>query len=215
MQTAIQKPMIEIDGVTKLYGSRPVLQDASLTVMQGEIVTLLGANGAGKSTLLRIIATLLKPTKGSVKVGGWFVGQHDDKIRPHIGFLSHEAFVYGDVSAEINLTFFANLYKIENPKESVYSALKTVGLTASLNDPVRTFSRGMLQRLAIARSVLHNPDIWLLDEPYSGLDPTAVELLDELIAESNRTILLVTHNIPKGEAVADKVVRIEKGRIIT
>ncbi len=83
------------------------------------------------------------------------------------------------------------------------------------HDVHRTFSRGMLQRLAIARSVLHNPDIWLLDEPYSGLDPTAVELLDELIAESNRTILLVTHNIPKGEAVADKVVRIEKGRIIT
>lgn len=207
--------MIEIENVTKVFGSRPVLQNASLTVMKGEIVTLLGANGAGKSTLLRIIATLLKPSEGSVKVGGWIVGQHNDKIRPHIGFLSHEAFVYGDVSAEVNLTFFANLYKVEHPKQAVYNALKTVGLTASLNDPVRTFSRGMLQRLAIARSVLHNPDIWLLDEPYSGLDPTAVELLDQLVSETKRTILLVTHNIPKGESVADRVVRIEKGRIVT
>ncbi|HZD10572.1 MAG TPA: ABC transporter ATP-binding protein, partial [Candidatus Binatia bacterium] len=165
--------MIKIEGLVKNYGMLPVLRGANLHVSEGEFVTLVGANGAGKTTLLRIVATLLSPTAGSVSVGGWPLPQHAEKVRRHLGLVSHHALLYGDLTAAENLMFFARLYHLDNREERVANALRTVGLLARQRDAVRTFSRGMTQRLTLARATLHEPDVLLFDEPYTGLDQEA------------------------------------------
>ena len=183
--------MIEITGLVKQYGLNPVLRGVNLHVAAGEFVTLVGGNGAGKSTLLQIVATLLKPSGGTVQVGGWPLPKYADKVRPHIGLVSHQSLLYGDLTAAENLAFFARLYRLEDVNAKVDAALKMVGLWARQRDRVRTFSRGMMQRLTIARATLHNPDVLLLDEPYTGLDQDATVLLDDLLQrekENGRTI---------------------------
>ncbi len=209
--------MIEITGLTKTYGLMPVLRGVNLRVGTGEFVTLVGANGAGKSTLLRIVATLAKPSAGSVTIGGWPLPQQAHRVRKHIGLVSHNSLLYRDLSAEENLLFFARLYGVENRDETVTAALKRVGLAARRRDAVRTFSRGMTQRLTIARATLHQPDVLLLDEPYTGLDQDASKLLDELLLrekEFGRTILLITHNLLRGYGLSDRVAILNRGKIV-
>ncbi|MFZ0548847.1 MAG: ABC transporter ATP-binding protein [Candidatus Promineifilaceae bacterium] len=154
--------MIKIEGLVKTYGTNPVLRGLDLHVRAGEFVTLVGPNGAGKSTLLRIVATLLSPTAGSVTIGGWPIRSHARNIRHHIGLVSHHALLYGDLTAAENLAFYARLYRLDNQEERVSRALHAVGLAARRRDPVRSFSRGMLQRLTLARATLHEPDILCL-----------------------------------------------------
>ncbi len=193
-----------------------VLRGVNLHVEQGEFVTLVGANGAGKSTLLRIVATLAKPTDGTIKVGGWPLPERAEMVRPHIGLVSHQSLVYGDLSAEKNLTFFAKLYNLDNISERVTAALDRVGLKLRRRDPVRTFSRGMLQRLTIARATLHQPDILLLDEPYTGLDQDASALLDQLLQrerDEGRTILMITHDLLRGYRLCDRLAILARGKI--
>jgi heme exporter protein A len=208
--------MIKIEGLAKSYGHLPVLRGVDLHVRAGEFVTLVGANGAGKTTLLRIVATLLEPTAGKVSVGGWPLPRHAEKVRRHIGLVSHHALLYGDLSAAENLHFFARMYGLDRREERVEAALKQVGLAARQRDPVRTFSRGMTQRLTIARATLHEPDVLLFDEPYTGLDRDASALLDELLrtqAGQGRTILMITHDLVHGLNLADRVVILNRGRI--
>ena len=208
--------MIEIQGLIKKYGTLPVLRGVDLNVRQGEFVTLVGANGAGKTTLLRIVATLLGPTAGHVAVGGWPVPQFANRVRRHIGLVSHHALLYGDLTAAENLRFFARLYGLPDRDARVRGALKTVGLLARQRDPVRAFSRGMTQRLTIARATLHAPDVLLLDEPYTGLDQEATALLDNLLRREQargRTILMITHDLRHGFHLCDRIAVLSRGVI--
>jgi heme exporter protein A len=209
--------MIEIKGLVKNYGLNPVLRGVNLSVRQGEFVTLVGANGAGKTTLIRIVATLLSPTAGETLIGGWPLTTHADKVRQHIGLVSHQSMLYGDLTAAENLSFFARLYRLDNQAERIALALKEVGLTARQRDPVSTFSRGMVQRLTIARATLHQPDVLLLDEPYTGLDQDAAQLLDTLLRremERERTILMITHNLVHGLNMCHRSAILSRGKIV-
>jgi heme exporter protein A len=208
--------MIKLQGVVKKYGLNLVLRGVDLHVRPGEFVTLVGSNGAGKSTLLRIVATLLRANDGEVRVGGWSLPAHADKVRQHIGLVSHQPLLYGDLTAAENLHFFARLYRLPNGEAQVAAALKTVGLAARQRDPVRTFSRGMYQRLTIARATLHEPDVLLLDEPYTGLDREASALLDDLLrreSDSGRTILMITHDLVHGLNLCDRIAILNRGKI--
>ena len=208
--------MIKIEGLIKTYGTNPVLRGVDLDIRPGEFVTLVGPNGAGKSTLLRIVATLSSPTAGSVTIGGWPLNSHAGNVRRHIGLVSHESLLYGDLTAAENLSFYARLYQLDNREERVNQALRTVGLAARQRDPVRSFSRGMLQRLTLARATLHEPDILLFDEPYTGLDQDATYLLDSLLFEEvqkGRTILMITHDLARGLNLCHRIAILNRGKI--
>lgn len=208
--------MIQIKGLIKNYGTNPVLRGLDLQVGQGEFVTLVGPNGAGKSTLLRIVATLLSPTAGNVTIGGWPLNSHAANVRRHIGLVSHQPLLYGDLTAAENLEFYARLYQLSDREERVMQALRTVGLAARQRDPVRSFSRGMLQRLTLARATLHEPDVLLFDEPYTGLDQDATHLLDTLLLEEvhkGRTILMITHDLARGLNLCHRIAILNRGKI--
>ena len=208
--------MNSVNALTKTHGLMPVLRGVSFTVNEGECVGLVGANGAGKSTLLRIVATLQKASTGTVTVGGWPLPTHADKVRPYLGYISHKSLLYDDLSAEENLQLFAKLYAIDNQDAVIDAALKEVGLSMRRREPVKNFSRGMVQRLAIARATLHSPDVLLLDEPYTGLDQQAIALLDGLLQrekEQGRTILLVTHDLTHGLSLTDRILILHRGKI--
>ncbi len=208
--------MIVIRQLTKRYGLNIVLREIDLEVRAGDFLTLVGPNGAGKSTLLRIVATLLKPTTGDVTVGGWPLPHYADRVRQHIGLVSHHSLLYSDLSAEENLHFVARLYALPQPTVTVNAALQRVGLATRRRDPVRTFSRGMVQRLMIARATLHSPDVLLLDEPYTGLDQDASALLDDLLVQEHaagRTIVMITHDLGRGLNLCSRMVILSRGRI--
>ncbi len=208
--------MIQISALVKNYGLNPVLRGINLNLEAGDFVTLVGPNGAGKSTLMRIVATLLKPSAGTVQIGGWALPKYSDRVRRHIGLVSHQTMLYADMTAEENLTFYARLYNLDNQTERVAQALKHVGLSARQRDAVGTFSRGMMQRLTIARATLHEPDVLLMDEPYTGLDQDASSLLDELLqqeSENGRTILMITHDLVHGLNLCDRVAILSRGKI--
>ena len=208
--------MIRLNGVVKQYGLNPVLRGVDLNVEQGQFVTLVGPNGAGKSTLMGIVATLLQPTSGEVFVGGWRLPEQADRVRRHIGLVSHHSLLYRDLTAAENLSFFARLYRMEDADAHIADALHRVGLYARQRDPVGTFSRGMVQRLTIARATLHEPDVLLLDEPYTGLDQEASYLLDELLrgeTARGRTILMITHDLGHGLGLADRLAILYGGTI--
>jgi heme exporter protein A len=208
--------MIQIEGLTKSYGVNAVLRGVNLHVKPGEFVTLVGPNGAGKTTLLRIVASLLRPSSGDVRVGGWPLPQRADRVRRHIGLVSHFSLLYGDLTASENLAFFTRLYQLDNGEERVINALRNVGLAARQRDPVRSFSRGMVQRLTLARATLHEPDVLLFDEPYTGLDQEATQLLDELLrseAERGRTIFMITHDLTRGLNLCDRIAILSRGKI--
>lgn len=209
--------MIKIENLSKNYGLQPVLHDVSLQVPVGEFLMLVGGNGAGKSTLMRIVATLLPPTSGTVSVGGWPLPQHAARVRRHLGYVSHDSLLYDDLSALENLRFFAHLYGLAYTDEQITERLQQVGLRIRQRDPVRTFSRGMKQRLAIARATLHEPDVLLLDEPYTGLDQQAADLLDALLRqerEQGRTIFLITHDLLHGFNLCSQVAILNRGKIV-
>lgn len=213
--------MIEIDNLTKAFGYYPVLRGIDLTVERGQFIALLGPNGSGKSTLLRILSGLSKPSGGQVKIGGWRVPDEIAAVRRQLGIVSHLPLLYDTLTAEENLMFFAKLYDLpeDTRADRVAAMLDTVGLKVRARDIVRTFSRGMLQRLAIARALLHDPPILLLDEPYTGLDQNASALLDDLlrnvagIDSGDRTAVMTTHNLLKAHEHATHVVILSKGKV--
>ena len=172
---------IKADGLTKVFGQRRALDKVSFELPEGAFLSIFGPNGAGKTTLLRILSTLSRSTSGSAQVLGYDLKENPGDLRAFIGFISHKPLLYLDLSAEENLLLTARLYGVENPEQRVSELLATVELTARRHDIVRTFSRGMTQRLSIARALVHNPQMVFLDEPYSGLDPHAVRIFDELL----------------------------------
>ena len=185
-------------------------------VARGESVALLGPNGAGKTTLLRMVATLSQPDQGQIKVGGLSLASYAHVVRGMLGVVSHNPLLYDELTAEENLRFYARLYGITNTDARIRDALTQVRLDGRRRDPVRTFSRGMKQRLAIGRAILHQPRVLLLDEPHTGLDQDAAAMLDEVlksVSAGDRTMLMVTHDINRGLALADRVAILFRGTI--
>ncbi|MGD8244916.1 MAG: heme ABC exporter ATP-binding protein CcmA [Anaerolineae bacterium] len=209
--------VIEVQELTKSFGPRAALAGVDLSLDDGEFVTLVGPNGAGKTTLLRILATLSRPSSGVLRVAGLDASRHGEQIRRCIGFLSHRTLLYDDLSAEQNLRFYGQMYDLPQDSDRIEILLEQVGLRARRNDLVQTFSRGMKQRLAVARSVLHQPRVLLLDEPYTGLDPQAVEMLTTLLtklAGGGCAVLLTTHLLERGLALGERVMVLHKGRVV-
>ena len=193
------------------------LRGVNLAVPEGRFVTVVGPNGAGKTTLLRILATLSRPTMGVVKIGGRELPKGAAEVRKRIGLVSHQTLLYGDLSAQENLRFYGRMYDVLDLDARISQVLEQVGLAHRRRDPVRTFSRGMQQRLAIARAVLHRPSLMLLDEPYTGLDQDAAARLEEVmsaVGTEGRTVVMTTHDLERGLAVADCVVILAKGRVV-
>jgi heme exporter protein A len=201
---------IALEGLERRYGDRPALRGVTAQVGEGQTLVLFGANGAGKTTLLRVLATLLRPHGGSVSVLGASLPGESWKVRGRIGFLGHESLLYPDLTARENLVFHARLHGVAAAR--VDELLGVVGLERRASDPVRELSRGMVQRLAAARAVLHDPPVLLLDEPRAGLDPAAAEELEPLIGRaSGRTRVLVTHDVERGLREADVVLGLRDG----
>jgi len=209
--------MISTHNLSKRFGHRLALHGVDLQVRTGEIVALLGPNGAGKSTLLRVLATLAQPSFGAVEVADYRLPEQGAEARAYIGYIGHQPLLYDDLSAEQNLAFFARLYGIGKADPRIDQLLDQFGLTARRGEPVRNFSRGMQQRLAIARAVLHKPAVLLLDEPHSGLDREAVTILDKLLrahAKGGAAVLIATHDLNRVLGLAQRVEVLAAGRLI-
>lgn len=208
--------MVEIHSLVKTFGLLPVLRGVELDIAEGEFVTLLGPNGAGKTTLLRILATLSRPTLGRVRVAGHDLPARADAIRRRLGVVSHQPLLYGDLTAEENLRFYGRMYGLTNADRRIAAVLEQVGLAKRRRDLVRTFSRGMQQRLAIARAILHEPEVMLFDEPHTGLDQDASAMLDGVlrdVAAKGRTVLMTTHDLQRGLGLAERVAILSRGVI--
>jgi heme exporter protein A len=202
---------IELDGLVRRYGERTALAGVSVAVPQGATLVVFGPNGAGKSTLLRVLATLLRPHAGTVRVLGRALPDEGWAVRGRIGLLAHAPLLYRDLSGRENLTFHARLHGVA--LERAWELLERVGLSARADDKVHTYSRGMVQRLAVCRAVLHDPEVLLLDEPRANLDPAAAELVEPLIgASSGRTRIVTSHDPAGGLAEADVALGLRAGR---
>ena len=209
--------MIKIKGLSKSFGSFYALRDLSLEIHPGEYWMIVGPNGAGKTTLLKIIATLSQPTQGKISIHEVESDNNRIHIRKQIGFIGHQSFLYENLTAEENLQFYARMYRLENIAKRIADTLTQVGLAARKNDLVRTFSRGMQQRLSIGRALLANPTIILLDEPFSGLDQNAIENFVELftsLISPDRMIIMTTHDLNLGLQLATHFAVITRGKLV-
>jgi heme exporter protein A len=215
-QPGATPPAIEVRRLIKSFGHQTALRGVDLKVAEGEFLTLFGPNGAGKTTLIRCVSSLTRPSAGTVWLRGQDLSKSATSLRRHIGLISHNPLLYGDLTAEENLEFFARMYDLDNAGARIDAALQQVGLLARRRDPVRDYSRGMVQRLAIARAILHDPSIMLLDEPYTGLDLQAADMLRSVLqdlAASNRTVILTTHNLEQGLEMCDRAAILHRGKV--
>jgi ABC-2 type transport system ATP-binding protein len=209
--------VIEVRDVTRRFGSFTALSHASFVVRGGEIVALLGPNGAGKTTASRIIAGILAPTEGDAIVDGLSVREHADRVRARIGLVTDSPSLYERMTLRAYLTYFARLYDVASPAPRVAELVELMGLTASLDRKLAAFSRGMKQKAAIARALIHEPPVLLLDEPATALDPEMTQTLRELIVSlraQHRAILLCTHDLDEAQRISDRVVIVDRGRIV-
>ena len=209
-------PAVDVRGATKRFGHLIALHGVDLKVPQGTTLALFGPNGAGKTTLLKLIATLGKPTAGRVFIRGIDTLKEPEQVRSEIGLISHQTLLYEDLTARENLLFYGRLYGLRDLRALADAALGAVGLRGRENDRVRGFSRGMKQRLSIARATLHRPAILLLDEPFTGLDTSARTMLGRMLRDlkqEGRTIILVTHDLVRGAALSDRFAILNRGRI--
>lgn len=209
--------MIEVRRLTKRFGLKTVLKDIDFHVQAGEFVALLGPNGAGKTTFLRILASLSRPAIGEIRIAGFRLPQQATAIRHILGVVSHQPLLYGDLTAEENLQFYGKMYGISLPEKRIREVLDLVGLSLRSRDLVRTFSRGMQQRLAIGRAVLHDPEVMLLDEPHTGLDQDASIMLDGVLREvaaRGRTVVMTSHDLARAADLASRFDVISRGKIV-
>ena len=204
------------EGLVKAFGDRKALGGVSFELPAGSFLSIFGPNGAGKTTLLRILSTLSRPSAGKLSVLGIDALENPGDLRARIGLISHKPMVYGDLSASENLEFFACLYGTPD-KGRIRELLQLVELDHRRNDAARTFSRGMTQRLSIARALVNDPDLVLLDEPYSGLDPHAMQLFDELIerVRDGRTFVMVSHDLDKGLSLCSHALVLARGKVVS
>lgn len=208
---------IEVIGLWKSFGGAPVLRGLNLRVPPGERLVIVGPNGSGKTTFVKILATLLRPSAGRVWVAGSDVRTEANEVRRHIGVLCHQTFLYGELTARENLIFYVRMYSVPDPKGRTSELLRLVGLEGQADAPTRALSRGMQQRLALARALIHEPPILLLDEPDTGLDQRWADALRQLIvrrAAQGYTTLLTTHNLERSLDLADRVAVLNRGKIV-
>lgn len=210
--------LIEVEGLSKDFGWLPALRGLDFQLRRGEFALLLGANGSGKSTLLRLLCGLTRASSGQIRVGGWSLPGEAQAIRAQIGFLAHRPLLYDNLTARENLDFFAALYDLSQAErtERRDDLLRQVGLYERADGLVRGFSRGMAQRLSLARAMLHQPDILLLDEPYTGLDSAARDMLDGLLAaahESGCAIIMSTHQLERLPENAQRALILADGKL--
>ena len=208
--------MIHVHRLVKRFGVKTVLNNLDFQAQEGEFVALMGPNGAGKTTLLRILSSLMKPTYGSIQIAGYSLPAQSSHVRSQLGIVSHLPLLYGDLTAEENLRFFGRLYNISDSIRRIREVLELIGLFERKGDLVRTFSRGMQQRLAIGRAILHDPRVLLLDEPHTGLDQDACEMLDQLlerIAVQGRTVVMTSHDLARVQDLASRFDVLTRGKI--
>ena len=199
---------IEAHGLIRTFGGIPVVDDISFQLVPGEFLSVFGPNGSGKTVLLRMLAGTLKPTAGSVSVAGNLTDKDKCKWRHKVGFVSHQSLLYGQLSVEENLYFYGRLFGLRDLHERIPERIAQAGLTDRTSTPVRNLSRGLKQRVALIRALLHDPEVVLLDEPYAGLDAHASAVLRDQLASlksDRRTVVLVTHNLGQGLEIADRI----------
>ncbi len=208
--------MIEVHKLTKRFGLKTVLRGLDFEVQPGEFVALLGPNGAGKTTFLRILASLSRPSMGKVKIAGYELPGQAAAVRARLGVVSHLPLLYPDLTAQENLEFYARMYGLTEYEARITQVLEMIGLEPRRHDLVRTFSRGMQQRLAIGRAILHDPEVMLFDEPYTGLDQDASAMLDEVlktVAAQGRTVVMTSHDLARAEDLATRFDILSRGVI--
>jgi heme exporter protein A len=208
--------MIDVTHLVKRFGPKVVLKNLEFHVGQGEFVALLGPNGAGKTTFLRILSSLSRQTLGDVTIAGYSLPHQAAAVRRQLGVVSHLPLLYGDLSAEENLKFYGRMYGVAGLAQRIDEVLELVGLAPRRRDLVRTFSRGMQQRLAIGRAIMHDPEVLLLDEPHTGLDQDACEMLDGVlrqVAARNRTVVMTSHDLVRVADLASRFDVLTRGNI--
>lgn len=207
---------LEVRDLTRTFGVRKALDGISFDLPRGAFLSIFGPNGAGKTTMVKVLTTLMAPSSGTARVCGLDVVQDAVELRERIGLISHNPLLYPDLSAQENLLFFSEMYGIEDAEDRVRDLLVSVELDHRRLDLVRTFSRGMLQRLSIARALLHRPDVLFLDEPYSGLDPHAMDIFDNLIGQirENHTFVMISHDLEKGLELCSHALILARGRVV-
>jgi len=207
---------VDVQDLSRVFGVRRALDRLDLEIPEGEFLTLFGPNGAGKTTLIKILARLARPSSGTVRVFGTDLhGAESEAARRRIGLVGHASFVYAGLSARENLMFYSRMHGVPDPEARSRELLSEMGLAEREDDPVATFSRGMQQRLSIARALVHDPDLVLLDEPYTGLDPNASDLLSGRLREIHsrgRTILMTSHDLALGHQLSTRFVILHRGR---
>jgi len=207
--------VVEADNLSKTFAWVPVLHGVSYRVAQGETVAVFGPNGAGKTTFLRLLATLLKPSSGTLRLFGH--APDDLIVRRRLGFLGHDSFLYPDLTPIENLTFYGKAYGLSDLRNRIASVLQFVGLQEWGNSQVRTFSRGMEQRVALARALLHEPELLLFDEPYAGLDARGVATLQTALTQTKaqgKTVIFTTHDFALGLGLCDRALIFNRGRLV-
>ena len=200
--------MIKMENLTKEFDGKLAVDRLTLEIAKGEVFAFLGPNGAGKTTTVRMLTSLIAPTSGSAAVLDYKIGQDDQEIRRNVGILTEMPGMYARLSAFRNLHIYACLYEVPDPEKQVNKYLSWLGLWERRNDPVGTFSKGMRQKLAIARALIHEPKVLFLDEPTSGLDPESAKLVRDFIAElpgQGRTIFMCTHNLDEADRLCDRI----------
>jgi len=208
---------IEVKKLVKRSGLKTVLHGLDFHVERGDFVALLGPNGAGKTTFLRILSSLSRPAMGSVRIAGYHLPGQAASVRRILGVVSHQPLLYGDLNAEENLRFYGRMYGLRNLGTRITEVLDLIGLLARRRDLVRTFSRGMQQRLAIGRAVLHDPEVMLFDEPHTGLDQDACSMLDSVLREvaaRGRTVVMTSHDLARAADLASRFDVLSRGKII-
>ena len=208
--------MISVKKLIKRFGPKTILRGLNFEVKSGEFVALLGPNGAGKTTFLRVLASLSTPSMGEVSISGYRLPQQSAAVRRRLGVVLHQPLLYGDLTAEENLRFYGRMYSLTGLDDRIMEILDLVGLKGRQRDLVRTFSRGMQQRLSIGRAVIHDPDVILFDEPYTGLDQDASSMLDEVllkIAGQGKTIVMTSHDLARIAELASRFDVISRGVI--
>ena len=216
MTATVDQPAVQIRGLTKAFGRTLVLRGVDLDVPQGTVLSLLGPNGSGKTTLIRVLATLTKPDAGEVRICGVGLGRQGARLRRVIGVVGHDPLLYDDLTARENLRFVCRMFDLDRADERVEEVTDLMGMTADLDRKTGAMSHGMKKRFSIARALLHDPRVLLLDEPETGLDQEALTLLDAVIsgrANSARTVIMATHNLERAVALGDRMAVLAGGRV--
>ncbi len=209
--------VVKIEELTKSFGNQLALRGMDLKVRRGESVVIFGPNGAGKTTLIKVLATIMNPSSGRILVDGLNLKNNAEEIRRRIGVVTHQTFLYSNLTAYENLEFYSRMYDVPGCKSRIQEVVSMMGMTSRLYDRVGTLSRGMQQRLSIARSLLHQPAIMLLDEPETGLDQQAISMLWKALeteGEGKRTVILTTHNLERGLELGERLLILDKGKIV-